>query len=144
MNYKSNTIKPKQSDIGALNMFYGAPPILFEFAKYNRNHPTEEEEYLWKYLSKNESEGFHFRRQHPVKYFIADFYCHKAKLIIEVDGGYHNEPEQYQYDRSRDEELIDLGLTVLHFTNGEVIYNIDGVMDLIEKSLPPLPPLKGE
>jgi len=128
-------IKPQQSNISASNMFYDAPPILFEFAKYNRNHPTEAEDYLWKYLSKVVSKEFHFRRQHPIKYFIADFYCHKAKLIIEVDGGYHSEPEQYQYDRNRDEELIDLGFTILHFTNEQILNNFVIVANEINKSL---------
>ncbi|MDR2691767.1 MAG: endonuclease domain-containing protein [Dysgonamonadaceae bacterium] len=135
MYRKSTIVKSKQGDIGAQNMFYGAQPILFEFAKYNRIHPTEAEEYLWKYLSKGMFEGLRFRRQHPIKYFIADFYCHKARLIIEVDGGYHNEPEQYQYDRSRDEELIDLGLTILHFTNEQILYDIGTVIGLINARL---------
>ena len=70
------------------NMFYGAGPILFEFAKNLRNNQTEAEQYLWNYLKGNQILNVRFKRQHPVLYFVADFYCHKAKLVIEIDGGY--------------------------------------------------------
>lgn len=113
------------------NFFYGAEPILFEFAKAMRLSPTIAEEYLWRSLSGNRL-GSKFRRQHPIKYFIADFYCHSSKLIVEVDGGYHQLPEQYEYDRKRDWELKQLGLTVLHFSNEDVLYDIDNTLTTIE------------
>ena len=91
-------------------------------------------------ISGNKLKGFRFKRQHPIKYFIADFYCHKAKLIIEVDGGYHNVQEQYQYDRNRDYELEELGLSVLHFTNEEVVDNIEVVLEKIKEELTPKSP----
>ncbi|MDR0866113.1 MAG: endonuclease domain-containing protein [Candidatus Symbiothrix sp.] len=131
------------SDISFVNMFYGASPILFEFAKSNRENPTDAESYLWNYLSKSNQNGFRFRRQHPVKYFIADFYCHRAKLIIEVDGGYHDIPEQYQYDRNRDYELEELGIKVLHFTNEQIFNTIDSVLKTINSFLTPKSP-KGD
>ena len=137
-----NSYRPKarMSDLGAVNMFYGASPVLFELAKYNRENPTESELFLWNHLSGNKLKGFRFKRQHPIKYFIADFYCHKAKLIIEVDGGYHNVQEQYQYDRNRDYELEELGLSVLHFTNEEVVDNIEVVLEKIKEELTPKSP----
>lgn len=64
-------------------------------------------------------------------YFIADFFCPKAKLIIEVDGGIHNMPSQFEYDRNRDSELNAYGLTVLRFTNEEVINDIEPVIQKI-------------
>lgn len=75
------------------------------------------------------------KRQHPIPYFIADFYCHKAKLIIEVDGGYHNIPEQYSYDKKRDNELVDLGLKVIRFKNEEVLFDIENTLKVIEKEI---------
>ncbi|MDD3080433.1 MAG: endonuclease domain-containing protein [Paludibacter sp.] len=114
------------------NMFYGALPIHFELARRLRAHPTEAENFLWINLSRIKIEGVRFKRQHPVLYFIADFYCQKAKLIIEVDGGYHDIPEQYCYDRNRDRKLNDLGLKVIHFTNDYVLNNIDVVLKRIE------------
>ena len=105
------------------NMFYGALPIHFELAKRLRDNQTETELFLWNHLSKIEIKEIRIKRQHPVLYFIADFYCHKAKLIIEIDGGYHNIPEQFNYDQNRDSELESLGLKVIRFTNDEVFAN---------------------
>jgi cyclase len=126
-----------------MNMHYGAAPILFEFAKNLRKNPTEAESVLWNYLSNNQ-QVFRFRRQHPIKFFIADFYCHRAKLIIEVDGGYHQIPEQYEYDQNRDHELDELGLKVLRFTNEQVFFDIENTIKSIENELvihtyPPTP-----
>ena len=134
-NGVSTTSKSPLGDLGVgVTMFYGAPPILFEFAKKMRNNQTEAEAVLWLYLS-NKQKGFRFKRQHPIKYFIADFYCHKAKLVIEVDGGYHQLPEQYEYDQNRDYELEELGLKVLRFTNEQVFFDIENVIKDIEKEL---------
>jgi cyclase len=122
-------------EFGSPNMFYGALPIHFELAKQLRNNQTEAERFLWEHLKYINIKGIRFKRQHPVLYFIADFYCHKAKLIIEVDGGYHNLPEQYLYDKSRDVELEELGLKVIRFTNEEVMNNIELVLKTIENEI---------
>jgi cyclase len=140
MNKQNDKITPlhQKSPLGDLgvNMFYGAAPILFKFAKKMRENPTEAESVLWLYLS-NKQQGFRFKRQHPIKYFIADFYCHKAKLVIEIDGDYHQLPEQYEYDKNRDWELGELGLKVLRFTNEQVFFDIENVMKEIDNELPP-------
>ncbi|MFA5046227.1 MAG: endonuclease domain-containing protein [Paludibacter sp.] len=107
------------------NMFYGALPIHFELAKKLRDNQTEAEIFMWSYLSKIQIKGIRFKRQHSILYFISDFYCHKAKLVIEIDGGYHNIPEQYQYDKNRDSELEGLGLKVIRFINEQVIFEIE-------------------
>ncbi len=139
LNNIDNIALPKSPSgdlgVGLQNMFYGAAPVLFEFAKNNRNNLTEAESVLWRFLSNNQRKGFRFKRQHPIKYFIADFYCHSKKIIIEVDGGYHNIPEQYEYDRNRDYELEELGLKILHFTNEQVIFNIENVVKIIDSEL---------
>jgi very-short-patch-repair endonuclease len=70
-------------------IYFGAKPYLFRLALTKRNDPTEAEKVLWKHLKKFRQTGFIFRRQHPIDIFIADFYCHKLKLIIEVDGEIH-------------------------------------------------------
>jgi phosphoribosylanthranilate isomerase len=123
-----------------INMFYGAEPILFEFAKINRLNPTEAEEFLWKQISVNKF-GVRFKRQHPILYFIADFYCHQSKLVIEVDGGYHKIPSQYEYDCNRDSELKELGLKVIRFTNEEVLFDIENVLKRITEEITPNYPL---
>ncbi len=117
------------------NMFYGATPILFEFAKKMRSNQTDAERFLWEHLSKRQLRGLRFRRQHPVNYFIADFYCHQLKLIIEVDGGYHKLPQQYEYDVNRDEELTKFGLKILRFSNAQVLYDIENTLIQIEKEI---------
>ncbi|MHB9141977.1 MAG: endonuclease domain-containing protein [Paludibacter sp.] len=114
------------------NMFYGALPIHFELAKKLRDNQTEAEIFMWNYLSKIQIKGVRFKRQHPILYFISDFYCHKVKLVIEIDGGYHNIPEQYQYDKDRDSELEELGLKVIRFTNEQVIFEIEKTLKEIE------------
>jgi len=126
--------KSPSGDLG-VNMFYGAIPILFEFAKEMRNNQTEAESVLWQHLSNNQRKGLRFKRQHPIKYFIADFYCHGKKLIIEVDGGYHQIPEQYEYDINRDYELEEVGLKILHFTNEQVLFDIENTLKVIDNEL---------
>ena len=115
------------------NMFYGALPILFELAKELRNNQTEAEIFLWENLGYLQGLNVRFKRQHPILYFIADFYCHKAKLVIEVDGGCHCIPEQYLYDKNRDSELENLGLMVIRFTNEQVLNNIKQTLNVIEE-----------
>ena len=117
------------------NMFYSAQSILFEFAKHLRDNPTEAEEFLWIHLKGLEIPNIRIKRQHPILYFIADFYCHKAKLIIEVDGGYHTIPEQYLYDKDRDEELTNLGLKVIRFTNNEVLNDTENTLQKIRTEI---------
>jgi len=114
-------------------MFYGALPILFALAKKLRDNQTEAEIFLWNHLSKIQIKGIRFKRQHPILYFVADFYCHKARLVIEVDGAYHDIPEQYEYDKNRDSDLEDLGLKVIRFTNEEVMFNIENTLKSIEQ-----------
>lgn len=132
-NKESNTNINSPLEVkGGPNMFYGALPIHFELAKQLRNNQTEAEMFLWNHLSVIKVSGVRFKRQHPLLYFIADFYCHKAKLIIEIDGGYHNLPEQYLYDKNRDSELEELGLKVIRFTNEQVFSDITNVLNIIE------------
>lgn len=130
---ESNSV-PLQG-LGVVNMFYGALPIHFEFAKKLRANQTESELYLWDQLSRLKHLNVRFKRQQPILYFIADFYCHKAKLVIEIDGGYHDIPEQYIYDINRDAELEELGLKVIRFSNDEVMFNIENVLQIIEQNI---------
>ena len=76
------------------------------------NAETEAEALLWTRLRKNQLHGFRFKRQHPIADYIADFYCHEAKLVIEVDGKYHDAREQKLYDEIRTKVIISFGLRV--------------------------------
>lgn len=115
-------------------MYYGAQPILFEYARELRLNETEAEKVLWGYLGNKKINGLRFRHQHPILYFIADFFCPGAKLIIEVDGGIHKLPVQFEYDRNRDNELMAYGLKVLRFTNEDVMNNIEDVIRKIAQA----------
>ncbi len=118
-------------------MFYGATPEIFENAKKLRNHPTETEEFLWQFLSGSKL-NVKFRRQHPIDKYIADFYCHEHKLVIEIDGSVHDALFQKQKDAERDAEMNCLGLRVLRFSNKEVILETERVLLTIQKNLFPL------
>jgi very-short-patch-repair endonuclease len=101
-----------------------------------RNKSTEAEILLWSKIRLRQLNGLLFYRQKPLGGYIADFYCPKAKLVIEVDGGQHYEKNAKEYDQIRDEILKNMGLTVLRFTNVDVMDNIDGVIEVIERYLP--------
>lgn len=105
----------------------GASGKLFEFAKANRKKQTIAEKILWNTLRNRKLNGHKFRRQHPVAQFIADFYCHESKLIIEVDGGYHNGQEQAEIDTGRTHELVELGLKVIRFSNHDIEHKLEWV-----------------
>lgn len=92
-----------------------------------RQPQTPAEATLWRIL-RNRKTGFKFRRQHPIHRFIIDFYCAKAKLLIEIDGAPHFEHSQAEYDKARTEYLEDLGYQVIRFTDDEVRYNINAVV----------------
>jgi very-short-patch-repair endonuclease len=97
---------------------------------------TDAERLLWSKLRMKQLKGLMFARQKPLGEYIADFYCHQAKLVIEVDGSQHFLDDSVEYDRLRDEYLGNMGLTVLRFTNNDVRDNIEGVVEVIEQRLP--------
>ena len=111
-------------------MWKGAKPSTFAKAALLRNQMTEAETVLWNIL-KNKFEGYKFRRQHPISHFVADFYCHALKLIIEVDGEYHNDKIQQQKDLNRTAVLNSNKVKVIRFTNQEVLNDIDLVKSKI-------------
>ena len=106
-----------------------------EFAKANRKSPTEAEDILWQELRNRKLKGCKFRRQHPVAGYIPDFVCIEKKLIVEVDGGYHNEQEQINFDNARSSWLNENGYTLIRITNEEVINNIREVLQKLGKAL---------
>jgi very-short-patch-repair endonuclease len=97
-----------------------------------RKNGTKAEKILWQRLSNSQLNGLRFKRQHPISNFIADFYCHKCKLVIEIDGSYHEQDEQKKYDENRDQVMREFGLTILRFTNEDVIESLDEVISKIK------------
>ncbi len=126
------------------DLHQGATGEVFNFARKLRKEQTEAERFLWVRLRGRKLKGFKFRRQHPIKNWIADFYCHEAKLVIEVDGGVHNDEVQKQSDEGRTYELEGLGLKVIRFTNEEVTLKINKVLRKIKDHLIPNPSPLGE
>ncbi len=114
-------------------MHLGAGGKLFDYARQNRRQSTEAESLLWEYLRNRKLNGLKFRRQHPLNNFIADFYCHEAKLAIELDGEVHDLEEQKDYDIGRTYELNELGITVIRFTNQKVFNKTEEVLNQIIK-----------
>lgn len=112
-------------------MFYGANKIIFGNAKALRNSLTADETVLWVRL-KEFFPGHKFRRQHPISNYIADFYCHKLKLVIEVDGSIHMLKANINSDNVRQKNLESMGLKVLRFTNGQVKNKIEFVLQEID------------
>jgi very-short-patch-repair endonuclease len=98
-------------------------PTILARAREMRHPQTPAEATLWRAL-RNRQTGHKFRRQHPIYRFIIDFYCAQAKLLIEVDGESHFQPDQEEYDKARTEYLEELGYKVIRFTNNDVKYNI--------------------
>lgn len=76
-----------------------------------------------------------FRRQHPIGNFIADFYCHQLRLVIEIDGGYHLDKHQKEYDENRGDEMLNYGIEIIRFTNKEINYAIENVLERLSQRM---------
>ncbi len=109
-------------------MFHGASAQIFKNAESLRKRMTKSEVILWERLKRKKFHGLKFWRQHPINNYILDFYCHKLLLAIEIDGKHHLEEEQNEYDNDRTDILKEYNITVLRFTNEEVISNIEKVL----------------
>ena len=103
-----------------------------ELARELRREMTPAEKILWQELRGNKL-GAHFRRQQVIAGFIVDFYCHKAGLVIELDGSIHDETEQKEMDTNRDKALTELGLRTVRFRNEEVLRDLSRVVGRIRE-----------
>jgi very-short-patch-repair endonuclease len=116
-------------------------------ARTLRQNMTEAERRIWQILRLNRMKDYKFRRQVPIGHYIADFVCHEARLIVEIDGGQHDRSSPRETERSG--FLQSEGYRILRFWNDEVLANLEGVHQTIAAALgaspPPKPsPLKGE
>ena len=116
------------------NMHYSASKIIFQYAEVLRKNMTEAEKIVWERLSKNKLD-VRVRRQHPFNKYIADYYCHELKLVIEIDGGIHLSKENRQYDISRDITLNEFGIQIIRFTNDQVINDIDQIIEELKRKI---------
>jgi very-short-patch-repair endonuclease len=98
-----------------------------DFARQLRSKQTDAENLLWSHLRAHRLFGLKFRRQQPIGIYVVDFLCPEKKLIVELDGGQHQ--ERAEYDEVRDAWLESEGYTVLRYWNNEVMENLEGVLE---------------
>lgn len=112
-------------------MHYGATMETFQIAERLRRDMTPTEKLLWEKVCKNQL-GVRVRRQHPIWKFVADFYCHEVRLVIEIDGGIHLNEETEAYDISREIILNEFQIEVIRFTDREVMNEMNNVIGKIK------------
>lgn len=103
-----------------------------------RKRQTRAEAVLWQALRNRQLNGKKFLRQHPIRFeldgakqfFVADFYCHEARLVVEVDGGVHE--TQKEYDAFRTYIINELGIRVIRFPNKDVMFHLGEVLNQIQ------------
>ena len=108
---------------------------LLTFAKDMRRAPTDAEKKLWRLLRSRQLAGFKFRRQFPVAGYVVDFYCLKAGIVVELDGGQHIDADQREYDERRTRRLLEMGIRVIRFPDDELLKFPDAVREAIYKAL---------
>ena len=106
-----------------------------KLAKNLRKNMTKEEVKLWNILKGKSFEGLKFRRQVAIGEYIVDFLCSSNKIVIELDGGQHNEDNNVKYDQTRTKYLEENGYKVIRFWNNDVWNNIEGVIEKLRKIL---------
>ncbi len=116
-----------------------ASPVLYDLlkdkAKEMRNRPTEAEKMLWNVLSNKGIDNYKFRRQHIIGEYIVDFVCLEKRLVIEVDGSIHNQPEQIEHDKKRTEWLESKGFRIVRYSNRQIVNDILNSAESIRKEL---------
>jgi len=117
---------------------HNADPILYaslkEYARINRHNQTEAESILWN-IVKAKGLGITILRQYIIDQYIVDFVCRDSKLVIEVDGGYHSEPQQAEDDEIRTKRLQSLGYRVIRFSNDDIFLHIEDVIKTIKYNI---------
>ncbi|MFH1671690.1 MAG: endonuclease domain-containing protein [Candidatus Portnoybacteria bacterium] len=100
-----------------------------------RKNQTEAEKVLWRCIRDRQIAGFKFFRQYSVGAYILDFYCPRARLTIELDGGHHADKDNQDYDQARTSYLARLNIFTIRFWNNEVLDNMDNVLEVISKEI---------
>lgn len=102
-----------------------------DFRRKLRSEMTQPEKLLWSKLRASQLDGFKFRRQQGIGDYIADFYCPRVKLVIEIDGESHYVDQGAEKDRVRDKFMTENAITIIRFTNNEINENLEGVLESI-------------
>ncbi|MCH2188244.1 DUF559 domain-containing protein [Candidatus Gracilibacteria bacterium] len=111
-----------------------APKYVIDLAREMRQKGTKEEDILWELLRRKQLGGIKFRRQHPFGRYIADFYSHELKLVVEIDGKIHE--KQKEYDKIRDEIIQQYGVKILRIQSSEIYDDISSVLQKITSYIP--------
>jgi very-short-patch-repair endonuclease len=151
---KMNLPSPSGRGAGGEGKKPKLPADLLDFARELRHRMTDAEALLWRPLRNRQLAGVKFRRQHPFPPYVLDFYCHDHKLVVEIDGGQHNEDAGQRHDARRDAFLAEHGLRVLRFWNHDVLQQTEAVLEAIFQAIveqrspsspsPPAPLPEGE
>ena len=112
-------------------MYFNAKPATLEVARILRKRMTKCEELLWEKLNRKQICGLRFRRQHPIDIFIADFYCHEVRLVVELDGEIHENKKEYDLGRSA--EIGKFDIKVIRFSNEQIMNSIEEVIKEIKR-----------
>jgi very-short-patch-repair endonuclease len=110
-------------------------PASIQNAREFRKHPTFSEKILWNSLRNRRMAGVKFRRQHPVGQFVLDFFCREKSVAIEIDGRIHERIDKSEHDMERTKYLALRGITLLRFSNDQVLDNLPLVLREIQKSI---------
>jgi very-short-patch-repair endonuclease len=108
---------------------------LLGYARTMRSDATDAERRMWTILRSRKLSGFKFRRQYPIGGYIVDFYCVKARVAIELDGGQHKEPEYVEYDKKRTRKLNGMGVRVIRFSDLDALKDSEVVAETIWREL---------
>jgi very-short-patch-repair endonuclease len=123
---RGSKLRPKSS----------SPEVFVDRARQMRREDTRAEKNAWVMLKDRRTLGLKFRRQVPIDRYIVDFYCHQIRLIIEIDGGVHDQPDQAEWDEKKNQRLEELGYKVLRITNDDVLYHPDCLFETIHALYP--------
>ncbi len=134
-NWQQKSPLPVGEDLGEGKKI--THPKLIELARKLRSDQTDAENLLWQLLRNRQLANAKFRRQHPIENYIADFYCHEHKLIIELDGSQHHTSVGKKQDAIRTKRLNELGIKVIRFDNRQVLVETEGVLELLQEALTP-------
>ena len=106
-------------------------------ARVYRSNPTPAEAAFWQLVRRDAIPGCVFRRQFVIDAYTVDFYCHRGWLVVEIDGGVHDEPDQHEFDVNRDEYLHSRGYRILRFRNEDVFERPDWVLEQVRAFVAP-------
>ena len=104
---------------------------IYHIARNLRKNKTREEDILWQLLRNRQFMGLKFKRQFPIGNYIVDFVCEEKKLVIEIDGGQHNIPDNVKADKERTNYINSKGYRVVRFWNNDINQNIEGVYETL-------------